>query len=161
AWSFGRGLPGRDVWPALASALDGGRRYTDDDVTRALHTYGRYIIESGEDDQAVYRLFHQELADHLAGDPRRRQQLDLQAGRLLSAQTANGRHPGAADPYLRHNVHHHLARAGQAGTDLLRTLVVTNRAAYLPDLSAALHERAARLDAPGQLEDALELQWES
>lgn len=72
AFAAGDGFPARDVWPVVASALS--KQGTEFDETDARNLigyygeyYGRYIVASGEDDQAVYRLYHRRLIDHLRG----------------------------------------------------------------------------------------------
>ena len=66
AWGFGAGMPD-DVWAQVATALsDEGRHYDRADVYWALDVAGRFIVEDGNGTQAVFRLAHQRLADHLA-----------------------------------------------------------------------------------------------
>ena len=72
AFAAGDGLPARDVWPVVASALsDQDAVYTEDDVQALIgqygEYYGRYIVAASEDGQAVYRLYHRRLVDHLRG----------------------------------------------------------------------------------------------
>ncbi|OLO34624.1 hypothetical protein PZ61_0231715 [Streptomyces sp. MNU77] len=65
AWAEGAGIPRRDVWPVLATALaDDGRAYRDEDVSWVLQEAGFHLVESGESGQTVYRLYHQALIDH-------------------------------------------------------------------------------------------------
>ena len=66
AWAEGDGLPLRDgIWRTVACAL---RRdvppLEDEHVRWVLQDAGRYIIESGDGEQAVYRLFHESLNEH-------------------------------------------------------------------------------------------------
>jgi hypothetical protein len=72
AFAAGDGFPARDVWPLVASALsEPGTEYSEDDVHVLIgqygEYYGRYIIAGSEDGQAVYRLYHRRLIDHLRG----------------------------------------------------------------------------------------------
>lgn len=72
AFAAGAGLPARDVWPVVATALsDGPSTYTEADVGNLIGThgesYGRYIVADREHGQAVYRLYHRRLVDHLRG----------------------------------------------------------------------------------------------
>ncbi|GAA4457709.1 tetratricopeptide repeat protein [Phytohabitans houttuyneae] len=166
AWSYGKGLPARDVLPALASAVAGGPGAGGSDVEDALHAFGRYVVESGEDGHAVYRLFHQELVDHLAGDPEEGRRVDLAVGALLVAQSAGGTRPADVAPYLRRHAASHLARAGTDGIAVLRRLAETNPDAYRPGLTAALTYRFASLgsemaESHAALEDAIAGAWES
>jgi hypothetical protein len=73
AFAVGEGFPTRDVWPLVASVLsERGTAYTEDDVYALIgeygEYYGRYIIVASEDGQAVYRLYHRRLVDHLRGN---------------------------------------------------------------------------------------------
>lgn len=66
AFSRGSGLPRRQVWPVLASELSPtGRAYRDSDVARVIREAGWYLTEATEDGQAVFRLYHQAIADYL------------------------------------------------------------------------------------------------
>jgi len=69
AFARGKGLPRRQIWPELATALSqhfgSGRGYHPGDIARVIREAGWYLIESTEDGQAVYRLYHQAIADYL------------------------------------------------------------------------------------------------
>ncbi|GIJ51648.1 hypothetical protein Val02_85340 [Virgisporangium aliadipatigenens] len=72
AFAAGGGLPARDVWPTVATALrDDGFEFGEADVYTLLgslgDSYGRYVMSSSEGEQAVYRLYHRRLVDHLRG----------------------------------------------------------------------------------------------
>lgn len=72
AFAAGDGFPARDVWPAVATALsDQGNDFNEADVHTLIgyygEYYGRYIVASSEGGQAVYRLYHRRLVDHLRG----------------------------------------------------------------------------------------------
>jgi hypothetical protein len=66
AWAEGDGLPLRDdVWRIVAGALQPDLpSFQDEHVKWLLNEAGRYIIESGDGEQAVYRLFHESLNEH-------------------------------------------------------------------------------------------------
>ena len=69
AWSYGAGLP-TDVWAVIATALSATQiQYGRDDVYWLLGHAGRYIVEDGEGDHAVYRLSHQQLVEYLHPRP--------------------------------------------------------------------------------------------
>jgi hypothetical protein len=69
AFARGRGLPRRDIWPALATALaTSGRAYSDSDIARTIREAGWYLIEGTENGQAVFRLYHQAIADYLRSE---------------------------------------------------------------------------------------------
>jgi hypothetical protein len=80
AWAEGSGLPRRQVWLALANALadrTGARsEYTDSDLAWVLENAGAHIVESGEDGQTVYRLYHRAFNDYFR---RRRDLAEVQA----------------------------------------------------------------------------------
>jgi hypothetical protein len=65
AWAEGAGLPRRQVWLAVTNALAEGRRYEESDLAWVLHNAGAHLIESSEDGQTVYRLYHQAFNDYL------------------------------------------------------------------------------------------------
>jgi hypothetical protein len=61
-------MPRRQVWLAAANAIasgEAGRRYEDPDLAWILEHAGAHLVESGEDDQTVYRLYHQAFNDYL------------------------------------------------------------------------------------------------
>ncbi len=66
AWGEGEGLPLRDgIWATVATAVSRpDDPYSDQHVQWVVREAGRYILESGDGEQAVYRLFHQALVDH-------------------------------------------------------------------------------------------------
>ena len=66
AWAEGHGVPLRDgIWRTMASALHpAAPPFGDAHVQWALRQAGRYIIESGDGEQAIYRLFHESLNEH-------------------------------------------------------------------------------------------------
>ena len=67
AWAEGAGLPRNDIWLTLANALASEKPYTEDDLNWVITNAGAHIVESGEDGQTVYRLYHQSYNDHLRG----------------------------------------------------------------------------------------------
>ncbi|GGM40492.1 AAA family ATPase [Dactylosporangium sucinum] len=87
AFAAGNGFPARDVWPAAATALrNDGFEFRESDIYTLLgelgENYGRYVISSSEDEQAVYRLYHRRLVDHLRGTVEIE---DKRAGRVFEA----------------------------------------------------------------------------
>ena len=66
AFTRGKGLPdatsGRS-WPPLCHRT--GRAYNAADISRVIREAGWYLTEATEDGQAVFRLYHQAIADHL------------------------------------------------------------------------------------------------
>ena len=65
AWAEGNGFPRWPEWPEVASQLsETGATYGVDDVDWVLTHAGYHITEAQENDQAVYRLYHQALVDY-------------------------------------------------------------------------------------------------
>ena len=66
AFAEGEGVPRFRVWPTMAEAIT-GQPYTDDDVALALEQASWYLVEASDGQQAVYRLFHEELNRYFRG----------------------------------------------------------------------------------------------
>ncbi|MEU1516528.1 caspase family protein [Streptomyces sp. NPDC005811] len=66
AFAQGAGLPWGPVWPRLATAL-ADREYTSEDIVWLREVAGSYLVETEEDDDSVYRVYHRALIDHLRG----------------------------------------------------------------------------------------------
>ncbi|MDG9677001.1 WD40 repeat domain-containing protein [Micromonospora sp. DH14] len=118
AWAQGHGLPRRQIWLTLANALrdrSRGADYRAADISWILAHAGAHIIESGEDEQTVYRLYHQSYNDHL------RRHADVTAvqstitSSLVALVNAGGRRWDEASPYLRRHLAAHAAAAGRLG----------------------------------------------
>jgi WD40 repeat protein len=114
AWAEGGGLP-RELWATLATALGEARAYTDDDVTSVLAKAGAYVVEALESERSVYRLYHQQFAEHL-----RIGLGSADAGRLITARLRQqvpvdlaGRPEWiASSPYIRTHLATHAAAGG-------------------------------------------------
>ena len=160
AWGLGRGIPGRGVWEAAATALSpDGVQYQAADLDWVLEHYGPYILEDGQDGEALYRLYHQEFVEHLvessppvAGRPAAQALADALVT-LARAQSAG--EPDRCSPYLRRHLARHAAMAGAPGVTALHRLAEGNPEAYLPDLATSLHNLASRLVEMGRHEAAL------
>ncbi|HEU0088690.1 MAG TPA: tetratricopeptide repeat protein, partial [Pseudonocardiaceae bacterium] len=162
AWALGRGMPGRGVWEAVATALSPeSAQYQATDLDWVLEHYGRYIVEDEEDGQAVYRLYHREFVEHLvrssppAGDRPAVQAVAEALVALTEDQTGQGTQPDGANPYLRRHLARHASLAGAPGIAALRRLAEANPDAYLPDLAGSLNNLAIRLAEVGQRQAAL------
>jgi WD40 repeat protein len=121
AFAEGAGMPSRDVWLAAAEALrpvsspaPGQRRLTAADLSWIVRHAGAYLIESGEDGQTVYRLYHQAFADYFrAAAPLRETQRRITDALVAHVETESKRHWNLANPYtLRHGATH-AAAAGR------------------------------------------------
>jgi WD40 repeat protein len=115
AWAEGAGLP-RDLWPVAASAIAPiGATYTDTDIRWLLANAGGYVIEAVEDERAVYRLYHQQFADHFrSGAGVEAAQSAITIALLGHVQQgADGRRNWlAAQPYHRRHLATHAAAGG-------------------------------------------------
>ncbi len=167
AWGMGRGLPGRGLWEAAATALSpNGVEYRAVDLDWVLEHYGGYIIEDGQDGEAVYRLSHRTFVEHLlasspdvAGRPAGQALAEaLVAFAQQETTQTQAPHGGATDlcsPYLRCHLPRHATHGGPAGIAALRKLAEADPEFYLPGLAVALTNFAAHLLAVGSREAAL------
>jgi WD40 repeat protein/uncharacterized caspase-like protein len=124
AWTEGAGLP-RQLWPTVANAVaSAGSVYHDRDIGWLLEHAGGYIIEALEDDRAVYRLYHQEFADHFRRE-RDAQETQSAISRALLTHvpraSSGRRNWSGAAPYLLTHLAAHAA-AGRRLDTLLNDL---------------------------------------
>jgi tetratricopeptide (TPR) repeat protein len=164
AWAYGQGFPVQE-WALAATALSPtGTTYGRQEVFWLLGQASRWVVESGEQDQAVYRLSDQRLAEHLrppawsspwkpVGEP---QAIALAAALGEAALTwcRSGR-PPEEQPYLWSYFWAHAVDGGTAGIDRLRKLSQSNPA-FLPDLASALNNLGIRYSELGRREEALQ-----
>jgi tetratricopeptide (TPR) repeat protein len=163
AWAYGQGFPVEE-WALAATALSpSGTAYGRQEVFWLLGQASRWVVESGEWDQAVYRLSHQRLAEHLrpqawsspwkpVGEP----QAIALAAALAEATLAwcrSGR-PPEEQPYLWTHFWAHAVDGGAAGIDRLRELSQSN-SAFLPVLAMALNNLGKRYSNLGRRKEAL------
>ncbi|GIF76064.1 caspase family protein [Asanoa siamensis] len=145
AYAQGGGLPWEDVWAPLASALS-GRHYSDDDVLWLHRNAGAYLVESGDHDRSVYRLYHEALAEYLRadGDPARSHGViaDVLLDRVPIGPGGR-RDWSRAQPYPVAHLATHAARSGRLDTLLAEAgfLVAARSAELLTALGAAEDER--------------------
>ena len=146
----------------IATALSYTGSVRRDDVYWLLGHAGRYIVEDGEGDHAVYRLSHQQLVEHLHPRPApaeidaAQQQAAPVAAALIDRYLellASGLEP-ETPTYLWRYVWRHCADAGPAGIDALRQLAATNPA-FLNDLASALNNLGIRYSEVGRRHDAV------
>jgi hypothetical protein len=163
AWSYGRGLPAREVWPMAASGVADSddetgsaerTRYSETDVDWVLNAMGHYVIESGEDGQAVYRLFHQQLVECLGHDPAQGARLDRAVESLWTRQSAEA-DAAAINPYLRQYRRAHRLRGATARAASARRHHIADPAAGQPELAAALAYQCRVLADDGRRAEAL------
>jgi tetratricopeptide (TPR) repeat protein len=163
AWAYGQGFPVQE-WALSATALSPtGTTYGREDVFWLLGQASRWVVESGARGQAVYRLSHQRLADHLrppAWSSPWKPVADSEAVALAEALgeaaltwCRSGR-PPEDQPYLWSYFWAHAVDGGPAGIDRLRELSQSNPA-FLPDLAMALNNLGIRYSELGRREEAL------
>lgn len=161
AWNLGRGVP-RVVWKAAATALSPDNvEYRAADLDWVLEHYGCYVVEDKHDGEAIYRLYHQELAEHLTESPLPlpgSPAAEALAEALVTLPEARPPADGAPDrrsPYLRRHLAQHASIAGTSGVDALYRLVKDTPEVYLPELAVSVHQLATKLAEIGQYETAL------
>jgi WD40 repeat protein len=116
AWAEGTGLPRRDVWLAAANALalagpGEPPPYGDRDLAWVVGSVGSYLVESGEDGQTTYRLFHQAFADYFRADLQPSEAQSAMVAALVGLIPAHGSWR-FANPYIRRHLATHSAEAG-------------------------------------------------
>jgi hypothetical protein len=154
AAGYGRGVPARDVWAAVASKIenpDGDPTesiYSDEDLAWTLRVLGRHIVVDGEAGQVVYRLADDdpEAKRRLLADHEVVQRIDSAMLRLLAVQRQRSRHDqDQVNPYLVMNASRHRRSAA------IVTASSRPRAAHTGGASA--ESRSTRL--PTYLADAV------
>jgi hypothetical protein len=74
AFGRGDGLPQRVIWPELATELaspelgGSGRVYAERDIGYVIREAAWYLLETTVDGEAVFRLYHQAIAEALRED---------------------------------------------------------------------------------------------
>lgn len=118
AWAEGQGLPRYDVWNAIAEAVtDDDVTYDTNDISWFLREAGWYLIESSEDGQTVYRLFHQALIDRFGQRAGAASVAEVQLSivRRLHLLVVSQGGWVKADPYIVHYLASHAEKAGSLG----------------------------------------------
>ncbi|WP_415761987.1 AAA family ATPase [Pseudomonas sp. CP4] len=133
AFAEGEGLPWADIWRSVASALS-GQTITDANIIAVRKYAAPFIVESMEGDRSVYRLYHEQLAEHLLESDGQAPALSRHLWEaLLACVPANteGRHDWLrAHPYLKRHAASFAVKAGmlQALLDDPAFLVVSDPA---------------------------------
>ncbi|MEV6273350.1 caspase family protein [Kribbella sp. NPDC051936] len=149
AWAEGAGLP-RELWSSVASSLT-GQSFTDGDVAWALDHAGAYIAEAVEHRRSVYRLYHQEFAEHLRVDDTAGTQRAITAALLQHVPVSQPKtvHDWtAAHPYIRTHLAAHAAACAQLDRlvedpGFLLTAAPERLLSVLPSVSVPSAELAA------------------
>ncbi|MBI5231027.1 MAG: ATP-binding protein [Coriobacteriales bacterium] len=147
-FGYGAGFP-LDEWHTVASAVLPEAHVVGEDLVWVLDQAGRFVVQDGEDDQAVYRVAHQSLADIL----RPRHAL-LADGLLESAAEPISESLGAryldllaagwvatAPRYLWRYMWRHAADSGPKGLDTMRRLA-RHSPPLIPDVAASAEQIA-------------------
>ena len=91
-----------NIWIPVARALvrlDSGVEQptiTEDGVQWLFDQVGAYVVEVGEGQRSVFRLFHEMLAAHLRGDPNAGQDYDPATIEAWSQRHARASRPSPA-----------------------------------------------------------------
>ncbi|WP_148588915.1 hypothetical protein [Streptomyces sp. WAC01526] len=105
AYAHGDGMPMSVLRRVVAVFAPPGEEFTDAEVREVLRRSRYYLrTASDTDGTALYRLFHQALADHLRGTDK--------AGELLAALLTLP--PAASEPYVLRHAIQHATEAGRA-----------------------------------------------
>ncbi|MFD5908281.1 caspase family protein [Streptomyces massasporeus] len=118
AFGEGHGVPRTGVWTRVASRLS-GITLTESDVDTLLDEDGSYLTAVEVEGRKYFRLYHQELADHLKARALRYRDLssvqECFVGTLLDlvpSGEGGGRDWSRAEPYTRDHLATHAAAAG-------------------------------------------------
>ena len=146
AYAEGAGIPWGSIWPALATAL-AAREYLDHDIDLLRRHAGSFVVETLEQGQSVYRLFHEALAEHLRRDSSAENQRKITTALVkLVEQREDGNLAWLnAEPYLRVHLAAHASAGGVLG-ELLSDplyLVAAERSRLLRALGQISLEAAA------------------
>ena len=131
AFAEGAGLPSRDIWVTLSEALRPGMAsakqppptdapLAEADLSWLVSNVGAYLVESGEDGQTVYRLYHQALVDYFRRNAKwsardvQRRMTDALLSQVPDAQ-GHGRRWDVANPYILRHLATHAVAAGRLG----------------------------------------------
>jgi WD40 repeat protein len=114
AWAEGLGLPRREIWLSIANALAAERKYSESDLVWLLEHAGSYVVATGEDGQAVFRLYHQSFNDFfLRGSNTTRVQSVIVDALLKSLEVDGVKLWRAANPYVLRYLPAHAAAGGR------------------------------------------------
>lgn len=146
AYAEGAGTPWGSIWPALASAL-ADTEYLDHDIDLLRRHAGSFLVETLEQGQSVYRLFHEALAEHLRRSSYAEDQRKITTAlvKLVEPRDDGNLAWLNAEPYLRVHLAAH-ASAGNVLGELLSDplyLVAAERSRLLRALGQISSEAAA------------------
>ena len=161
-WGMGAGFP-REEWQSVASAPT-GIDVQAADIVWLLESMSRHIVQDTDASEAVYRIAHQSLADHLrpAFVPSHTQPFDPALIGVCKALTEkyafllDSGLPAERPSYLRRYAYQHASAAGSFGLDMLRDVATKGGGAgLLPDLASASLSVSATFGQFGLRHEAL------
>ena len=119
AFGEGEGLPWLNIWQPLAAGLS-LLTVSDDDIFLVREHAAAFIVEAVENNGSVYRLYHEELAEHLRGlsHPAKVQQRIVDVLRTGVSAVGAGQHRSweQAHPYTRTHLVTHAFKASVMDT---------------------------------------------
>lgn len=148
AWAEGAGLP-RELWAPLATVLADDEEYTQADISWLIGQAGFYLVEILEQDRSVYRLYHEQFAEHLRATHSPTTVHERITAELLRhvPVAADGRHEWlAAAPYIRTHLAIHAAK-GRLLDQLVNDpefLIAADRWRLLPRLATVTDTEARK-----------------
>ena len=113
AWAEGAGLP-RELWVSLARVLADDETYAQPDIAWLFELAGFYLVETLDQDRSVYRLYHEQFAEHLraARSPSMaHERITAELLRHVPVTQEGRREWLAAAPYIRTHLATHAAKA--------------------------------------------------
>ena len=148
AWAEGAGLP-RELWAPLATVLADDQTYVETDITWLLEQAGFYVVETIDQDRSVYRLYHQEFAEHLRaarGPSTAHARISIELMRHVPVSAEGRREWLSAAPYILTHLATHAA-GGQVLEPLVNDpgfLLATDPTRLLPALATVSDPEARR-----------------
>lgn len=168
AWAYGNGFPD-DLWALAATALSPtGISYERADIFWLIRNAWQWIVCSGGNGRAYYKLAHQRLAEHLRSNQSRKYHelegesmaLRLATVFLKEAQAIiKWNQPLELTDLLSH-LGLYCADAGNSGIDILRGASAANDG-FLPILAIALSHLGQSYGKASQWQEALPYAQES
>lgn len=156
ALAQGEGLPWTGLWRRLASSIS-GTEYSDADIEYLQRVAGAYVVQALEDERAVYRLYHQALADYLV-QPESAANIELAYVRILeqAVPTSQGESDWSqAQHYTLNYLPAHAARCGELHRLLKDESFVVHAAPQrlMAAIAATKTSMQDRLSTPGNAPD--------
>jgi WD40 repeat protein len=148
AWAQGAGLP-RELWAPLVTVLADNETYTQADIGWLIERAGFYLVETLDQDRSVYRLYHEQFAEHLRAVrslSTTHERITAELLRHVPAVADGRREWLAAVPYIRTHLATHAAKARMLD-QLVNDpgfLLAADRARLLPALATVTDPEARK-----------------